>query len=311
MYKIDMGGEVSEEFARCVSFAYQHLNMKGDGHLRWLKAGLSQPFLEHLSFELGNQAFFIRVDDVDGKVKGPGNPYGFRIIAEKCNGHACRMPMRRVGSKWEPAKPGWGLIDAGPIRVGKKLMIPFKDGLGEEVDPLSLVTDEKIEMTDWEVHDLAVQATCEFITKNRNCKTIQPQGNPSVYPSIWFDEGNGLQWVMVLEARHPDRAPFPTPQKLTEIVEFCNTNAGNPKHDVGYFMFVNIANFGDVVNPSRDDPSFPLWRGHRMSLQFDRGGLVPSEALLKAKNLPEYLRQTRSSTVGSVTATDQSDGKLA
>lgn len=279
MHKIDMGGEVSEEFARCVYFAYKHLRVKGDGRLRWIKANLNQPFLEHLSFELGNQAFFIRVDDVDGKVKGPGNPYGFRVIAEECNGYPCRMPMRRVGSKWEPAKPGWGLIDAGPIRVDKKLMIPFKDGLGKSIDPLSLVTDEKIEMTDWEVHDLAVQGACEFITKNRNCKTIQSQGYLGIHPSIIFSEEDGPLWVVVLESRHPDRVTSPASSELTDIVEFCNASAGGH----GYFMAANIANYGDVDNPTDDTPSLPLWRGHCMTMRFERGGLIPSEQLLKSQ----------------------------
>lgn len=279
MYKIEQQGEIPSEFARCVSFAARHLHIKGDGRLRWIKCNLSWPFLEHLSFELGNQAFFVRVDDVSGKIKPPGNPYGFRVIAEECNGYPCRMPMQRVGSGWKPTKPGWGLIDAGPIKAEGKLMIPFKDGLGKPVDPLSLVTDEKIEMTDWEVHDLAVQGARKFVTENRDCKSIQSHGYPEVNPSIWFDEGSGPQWVVVQESRHPDRVTFPSPSELAKLVEFCKAN--NPKAETGYFMAANIANYGDVTNPSSDTPSLPLWRGHCMSMCFERGGLVPIKKLLE------------------------------
>jgi hypothetical protein len=31
---------------------------------------------EHLSFRLGNQLFFVRIEDVDGKTQGPGTSVG-------------------------------------------------------------------------------------------------------------------------------------------------------------------------------------------------------------------------------------------
>ena len=55
----------SQEFAQCWQTAGRHLNIKGDGAINWLKAELTPPFLEHLSFRLGNQLFYIRLVDVD------------------------------------------------------------------------------------------------------------------------------------------------------------------------------------------------------------------------------------------------------
>ena len=57
----------------------------------WLKANLNPPFLEHLSFRLGNQLFFIRIEDVDDKLEVPGSRDGIRAIADGCKGHACLM----------------------------------------------------------------------------------------------------------------------------------------------------------------------------------------------------------------------------
>ena len=33
-------------------------------------------------------------------------------IADGYAGHACIMPMQRVGAEWKPTESGWGLIDA-------------------------------------------------------------------------------------------------------------------------------------------------------------------------------------------------------
>ena len=75
MYDIPMQ-EPSEYFARCWQAAGRHLQAQAHNvPLNWLKAELVPPFLEHLSFRIGNQLFFVRVEDVDGKVEGP-NPRG-------------------------------------------------------------------------------------------------------------------------------------------------------------------------------------------------------------------------------------------
>ena len=70
MHKIHMA-EFSEEFAHCWNAAGSHIQRMAGGELMsWLKATLAPPFLEHLSFRLGNQLFFIRIDDEDGVLLG-------------------------------------------------------------------------------------------------------------------------------------------------------------------------------------------------------------------------------------------------
>ena len=99
MYEIEMH-EPSEEFAECWSAAGRHLSRQAGGQLHsWLRAHLTPPFLEHLSFRLGNQLFFIRVEDETGHLKVPGNPRGLLSVADACKGHACVMRMRRRGGE--------------------------------------------------------------------------------------------------------------------------------------------------------------------------------------------------------------------
>jgi hypothetical protein len=56
---------------------------------------------------------------------------------------------------------------------------------GRPVDPRALVTDERIEMTDWELHDMAVQVVREHL-QQQGFELMSWQGNPEVDPSIWF-----------------------------------------------------------------------------------------------------------------------------
>ena len=88
MHHIHMA-EVSEEFARCWQAAGIHIQNQAQGGLHsWLRAHLNPPFLEHLSFRLGNQLFFIQLQDVDDVLEIPGHLGGLLSVADGCQGHA-------------------------------------------------------------------------------------------------------------------------------------------------------------------------------------------------------------------------------
>lgn len=134
MHEIEMQ-EMSREFLKCWQSAGIHLNNQVQGGIQsWLRAHPYPPFLEHLSFRLGNQLFFVRIEDVDAKIQGPGSLRGLFAVSDVNHGHACLLPMKKnfFGGGWVPDRSGWGLIDA-------KTKKP--------INPISLVTDEIIEMT--------------------------------------------------------------------------------------------------------------------------------------------------------------------
>lgn len=241
----------SDDFARCWQAAGRHLQAQmHDGQINWLKANLTAPFLEHLSFRLGNQLFFIRIDDVDGKIIGPGNPNGFRTIAEGCKGVACRMPMKFNGQAWETAVLGWGLVN---------------DQTGQVIDPFSLVNDEKIEMTDWEIQDFSVQVVCDMIQKTPGREIITSQGNPKVDPSIWFVGEKGPEWVIVRVVKYPENQAK-LPENIKAIAAGCSA-----KSKIGYFASVALASSDESFDSEKTVT--PLWRGHGMFTKFD--GLEP------------------------------------
>ena len=85
MYDIEMQ-EPSPEFGECWAAAGTHLDRQVDGGIRfWLRTELTPPFLEHLSFRLGNQLFFVRLEDVEGQVEGPGTTRGLKAVADGLN----------------------------------------------------------------------------------------------------------------------------------------------------------------------------------------------------------------------------------
>jgi hypothetical protein len=248
MYEIDMQ-EMSEAFFSCWKAAGSHLNKQVDGDIQtWLRAHPYPPFLEHLSFRLGNQLFFVRVEDVDGKVKGPGSLRGLTAAARAANGHACVLPMKKklFGGVWVTDARGWGLLDAET---------------GSPLDPVALVTEEKIEMTPWEVHDMAVQVVRDSLD-GQGFQLMSWQGNPEVDPSIWFvGKTKKPEWVVVRTATFPaNRAGRPANWAA------ISTNCARIS-SVGHFASVAIVSANQPFQSSDETPA-PLWRGYGMHVRF-------------------------------------------
>lgn len=247
MYLVD-SVDMTPAFYACWLAAKEHLSLQAaDGALPWLRAVPNPPFLEHLSFRMGNQLFYIRVEDVEREVDGPGSIEGLMAIAHGTGGHACILPMRRgLGDIWTTSEPGWGLI------------CPES---GNAINPLDLITDEKIEMSAWEVHDMAVNVVRTYLEKE-GYRLMSSQGNPDVYPSIWFIGRSGKpEWVVVAATTFPNMCA-PRPSNWSEIVEGY-TRQGT----AGHFASVSVVS-ADQPFESMAEKAVPLWRGFGMHVRF-------------------------------------------
>jgi hypothetical protein len=233
--------EFSNDFGYCWNAAGSHLQAQGQGALNWLKASLTPPFLEHFSFRIGNQLFFVRVEDVDNVVESPGTIDGLLSVADGCKGHACIMYMKGTGEDWKCTVPGWGLVDARTEQL---------------INPVDLVTDEKIVMTDWELQDFAVQIVRNDLVGNGK-EILSWQSNPGIDPSIWFVGETGPEWIVVRAAKYPVRE-LPPPQNIQEIADRC-ASFGN----VGHFAVVSAASANDAFDPRELEETYhpPLIRG--------------------------------------------------
>ena len=241
-YEIEMQ-EASEAFRYCWQAAGRHLNAQGRGEVVWLRTHLNPPFLEHLSFRLGNQLYFVRLEDVDGEVTVPGIREGLLAVSEGCEGHPCILPMKRTGSEWAVAYPGWGLLDARS---------------GNPIDPFKLNTDMPVEMTDWELHDFAVQIVRGQIEKAGN-ELMSWQSDPRISPSLWFVGDNGPEWVVVRATRYPD-LEAEIPADWNSIADRCSRLG-----KIGHFASVSVAKSAD---DGGIDPG-PLLRGGPMIVRFE------------------------------------------
>ena len=241
-YDIEMH-EPSEAFRYCWQAAGRHLNTHGRGEIVWLRAHLNPPFLEHLSFRLGNQLFFVRLEDVDGELTVPGNRRGLIAVSEGCKGHPCILPMKGTGSSWSAAYPGWGLLDARS---------------GNPIDPFKLTTDMPVEMTDWELHDFAVQVVRGQIEKSGK-ELMSWQSEPRISPSLWFVGDNGPEWVVVRATRYPN-LEADMPDDWDSIANRCSSLG-----KVGHFASVSVAKSAD---DGGIDPG-PLLRGGPMIVRFE------------------------------------------
>ena len=249
MHNIHMA-EFTEEFSQCWNAAGSHIQRMAGGELMsWLKATLVPPFLEHLSFRLGNQLFFIQIEDEDGRLDVPGSPDGLMAIAEGCNGHACLMPMKKQGGRWQTTAPGWGLIDAETRRA---------------IDPISFVSDEKIEMTDWELQDFAVQVVRDDL-KKAGRELMSWNGNPAVLPSIWFVGDQGPEWVIVQAYRFPDEDGG-LPENIEEIKAQLSKASAK-----GNFAAVGVADMTEMFSMDNiDSDEMPaIYRGHGLNVTYE------------------------------------------
>ena len=113
-------------------------------------------------------------------------------------------------------------------------------------------------MSDWELHDLAVQMVGEWLVQQGVGITGQ-QGNPGIDPSIWFERGRGPEYVVVRAARHPVAVARP-PENLAEVQARC-AEASN----LGFFVSVSIMAVGAGGAPKAG----PLHRGAPMFSDFD------------------------------------------
>jgi len=235
--------DVTEEFARCWSAAGRHIQKQAQSPLQsWLRSSLNPPFLEHLSFRLGNQLFFIQLEDIDSRLQTPGRREGLFTIADGCAGHACVMPMRRVGANWEPTEAGWGLLNARTRQA---------------VDPFALISDEKIVMTDWELQDFSVQVVREQLAKDGK-ELISWNGDPHIHPSLWFVGDSAPEWVVVKAVRYPSKeAVFP--ESLSDM-----TARFNELGHSGHFASLILISVDDPFDPDAaiNGNVMPLYRGH-------------------------------------------------
>jgi hypothetical protein len=243
MYEVEQE-PFPEEFQQAWSCAGKHLDRMAGPGLQWLRAWLTPPVAEHLAFRMGNQIIFIFVEVDDWWTFDPEANRVFLDVAREANAVPCLMPMQLRAGTYVPALPAWGLKHALT---------------GHVVDPVALVSDERIEMTDWELHDLAVQIVRDQLHAQGK-KLWSWQSALQIDPSLWFEDEEGPAWVVIRAARYPEREAA-VPGNIEAIRDSLAQVTRR-----GFFASVAVANAEDPFDPAIGP--VPLWRGHGMHVRF-------------------------------------------
>jgi len=245
MYQVEQD-EPSEEFKIAWQEAGRYIQSKGGEGIQWIRATLNPPVAEHLSFRIGNQLFFIFVEAAEFSFQNAKEL--FLRVSREANATPCIMAMTKRIASYEPESAGWGLINAES---------------GESVDPGFMVSNELIEMSDWELHDFAIQTVKNYLSKQGK-KVFTAQSSLEIDPSIWFDDAGDVHWVIVRAVRYPEKEAV-IPQNINEISQSCSKMGKS-----GYFASVMVANSDDPFDPlaASNDNYLPLYRGHGMMVNF-------------------------------------------
>jgi hypothetical protein len=156
------------------------------------------------------------------------------------------MKKRFFGGSWVADMPGWGLLDANTRKP---------------LSPVSLVTDQRIEMAPSELHDMAVQVVRDHLQKE-GFELMSWQGTPGVDPSIWFvGKTKRPEWVVVRSARFP-ASSADRPINWAAIADGCTKIS-----TTGHFASVAVVSVNQSFASSEEAPE-PLWRGHGMYVRF-------------------------------------------
>ena len=238
--------EPSEEFRAAWVAAGRHIQSQCDSGLNWIRADLNMPFIEHLSFRLGNQLFFVFIEAAEVQLAYRYD--GFISLSKSANATPCVLKMGKAVAAYEPTNSGWGLTHAVT---------------NEPVDPIEVVSEELIEMSDWELHDFAISVVKGKLQKEGK-NVYSTCSDFGINPSLWFEENGQDHWVVINEYRHPHSFNGP-PEDIDQIAEFVSA-----RNATGYFAIVGVVNNDDPFDPdARVNGNYlPLYRGHAMFVKF-------------------------------------------
>ena len=238
MNTVIYSGEFTDDFIDCAKFVNNFFSEKGKDVINFIEFA-TIPTPVHTSFRIGNQLFFIHIVDLDDNMETPGSIEGFISICERFQCLACLIPVRKKNNKWVIENLDWGLIDAKTRDV---------------IDPYQLVSDEKIVMSDYEIHEMGNDyVRYHIITKNLGYKVSSFIIDPDIIPSIIFNKENEQCCVLVKVSYDPN--PGVRQEDFKDELE--NMKSSFPDMTV-YFAGVHL--FGQEQMKQKDY-TLPLYRG--------------------------------------------------
>jgi hypothetical protein len=224
---------------------------------RWVKAELTWPSFDHLTFAYGNRVFAVLVDPVEGGRSGISRQAMDRFLdaTRENNLPSCVFPIKT--ETMTPITAGWNLFDAVELTP---------------LDPESFDLSGKMVMSDWELRNFAIQIVRDSIAKEDGSEILSFTDVLGVDPQVWFqDSARNRAWVIV---RH---CPQITGDEWKEYTELVQSNPQLMPFD-GYFAAVSLASSEPVLHDldgnliplsQRFTGTAPLYRGDGFHIKFE------------------------------------------
>lgn len=179
---------------------------------KWIKAELTYPSFDNLTFAYKNSVFSVVIELIDDKGSSFTKQQKDRLLmaCEENNLIHCTFRLkfrekaenflgRLMGNKDQPdyeltpLEQGWNLYDA---RTNKK------------IDPLNIASDEKTRMSKWELSNFAIQIVRNDLEKEGN-EILSFCDLPEVNPQIWFKNKKGeTGWVIVKHIKNENEKDY-------------------------------------------------------------------------------------------------------
>ena len=264
-YQIDPN-EPSEQFLRARSaagcalqeqFAEQAGQVSPQLDFKWIKAEMTWPSFDHLTFACGNQVFSVLVEPVEGSRSLLRQKEIDRCL-EACSENnlvPCSFPVD--ASTLKPVSAGWNLVHLANRR---------------SINPALLVSDTKLEMSEWEIRNFCMQVVRGHIEEKMSGTVLSFCDVIGIDPQVWFEDGVGSRnWVIVRNY------PTISGNEKNEWVGFEQTNPQLGQYD-GFLAAVSLASAEAVVHDKtgnvvplseRFSGTAPLYRGDGFYTKFD------------------------------------------
>ena len=224
---------------------------------RWIKAELTWPSFDHLTFAYGNQVFSVLVDLLNRGASSISKLARDRCL-EACSENDLVPCVFRVDARgFQPVEPGWNLRHLEDFTP---------------VIPAELATEEKIPMSDWERRNFAIQIVRGHLEEQRKATNISYSDVIGIDPQIWFQEPEGSGgWVVVRDY------PVLSGDEKRAFIGIEKQHAHLQAFD-GYFAGVSFASSEPFVYDldaklvplsKRFDGSAPLYRGDGCHVKFN------------------------------------------
>ena len=212
---------------------------------KWIRAEYTYPAFDSMNFIYKNKIFSVVIDIQDKNEKSylPEEYKKRQLYASKnYNLIPCKFPVivpdphNPEVDKIKPKSNGWNL---------------YNTETNEEIIPEHLATVEKIEMSEWEMHNFGIKFVIKYLL-SQNIKIHSFQDTLEVDPQIWFEDKNGNKCWLIVRCEKLAEKEVKKPPKLNEIIRRCF------KHE-GYFAGINLCPVNDKN----------LYRGENIKIEFN------------------------------------------